>query len=128
MEVADSKPRKIKRGTTDLDRLYREYRERQGQKEKEKKQIAKETILKSSPATLHKRVERKRPSSADSVIRNNLNVESSYNLAMQLRMARLEEIKMQEAKRRITKEKLEKEREYKNRRRRLQNPVWENIQ
>ena len=132
-------PKKAKRERTDLDRLYREYQENLEKKQKIAKE--KEDMLTSGKAKLHQRKSKfgNRPSSADTFKRRPFSaismatekeadvLESSYNLTAKLRMQMLEEKQLREIQKKKQIEEEDQEREERGRRRRLNNPVWENI-
>ena len=127
-----SQEKKIaRREKTDLDRLYREYKAKIELKEENREH----------DENVKKRIEKKkpRPSSADGAYhrrfyaitmgteKDQVGLESSYNLTTQLRMKLLDENRHKQMKREFEKDKLEKERDDRLRRRKLNNPVWENI-
>ena len=132
-----SLPRKVKRGKTDLDRLYREYQEKLERKRMENKMLvgiekakAHDSIPQPNP--------RRRPQSADSArpkrFSTNLDkryeyedMEKSYNTTAMLRLKMLKERKMQHETDKMSKEAEEKTREERLRRRRMNNPSWDNI-
>ena len=130
-------PRKVKRGKTDLDRLYREYQEKL-----ERKRMENEMLVGIEKAKLHENIpppnSRRRPQSADSArpkrFSTNLDkryeyedMEKSYNTTAMLRMKMLKERKMQHETDKMSKEAEEKTREERLRRRRMNNPSWDNI-
>ena len=96
-----TKPRGVRRERTDLDRLYREYRD--NLEKKQTRQTDRMVVL-TERAELHQRenkikhrnqsreTAKKRPRSAE----GNLSVKSSYNLTTQLRLKLLEENQLRE--------------------------------
>ena len=130
-------PRKVKRGKTDLDRLYREYQEKL-----ERKRMENEMLVGIEKAKLHENIpppnSRRRPQSADSArpkrFSTNLDkryeyedMEKSYNTTAMLRLKMLKERKMQHETDKMSKEAEEMTREERLRRRRMNNPSWDNI-
>ena len=130
-------PRKVKRGKTDLDRLYREYQEKL-----ERKRMENEMLVGIEKAKLHENIpppnSRRRPQSADSArpkrFSTNLDkryeyedMEKSYNTTAMLRLKMLKERKMQHETDKMSKEAEEKTREERLRRRRMNNPSWDTI-
>ena len=132
-----SLPRKVKREKTDLDRLYREYQEKLERKRMENKMLvgiekakAHENIPPANP--------RRRPQSADSArqkrFSTNLDkryeyedIEKSYNNTAMLRLKLLKERRLQQESVKMSKDVEEKTREERLRRRRMNNPSWDNI-
>ena len=139
IRTSHNQPKKAKRERTDLDRLYREHRENMEKKQKIAKQ--KEEMLTSGKAKLHQRKSKfvNRPSSADAVKRRPFSaismatekemdaLENCFNLTTQLRMQKMEENQLRDLQRKKQLENEEQEREERGRRRRINNPVWENI-
>ena len=131
-----SLPRKVKRGKTDLDRLYREYQEKL-----ERKRMENKMFVGIEKAKAHENIPpkpRRRPQSADSVTRRifstNLekryeyeDIEKSYNNTAMLRLKLLQERRKQNEGAKIEQENEEKTREERLRRRRMNNPGWDNI-
>ena len=127
-------PKKVRRGKTDLDRLYREYKENL-----ERKNFEKEMFVGYEKTKVNeKRKERKRPQSADSGKKHFFpasfdrkyeydDMEKSYNLATLLRLKLLEEKKQLNESAKVKHEKEERAREERFRMRRMNNPVWDNM-
>ena len=117
--------KKVKQEKSNLDRLYYEYRENL-----ERKKIENDLSAAIKVAKLHERPSKsvkKRPLSADSANKRSEDVEKSYNLTTQLRLKLLEEKEQRKAFAKVLIDREEKEREDRARRRRMNNPVWDNI-
>ena len=128
----------VRRERTDLDRLYRQYRENMERKQTEQKD---KMILPTEKAKLHLRESkiRQRPRSSESLkkrprsasnysnLEANSSIEKSYNLTTQLRIKLLEEKQLRSFSARNVSLREEAAREERARRRRINNPVWENI-
>ena len=132
-----SLPRKVKRGKTDLDRLYREYQEKL-----ERKRMENKMLVGIEKAKGHDNIPRpnprRRPQSADSArqkkFSTNLDkryeyeeIEKSYNNTAMLRLKLLNERKMHHDTAKMSKDAEERAREERLRRRRMNNPSWDNI-
>ena len=133
-----SRQKTVRRERTDLDRLYRQYRDNLERKETIKKD---KMFLPTEKAKLHQRENKmkqrshstetlkKRPRSAAnySIFEDNSSVEKSYNLTTQLRLKLLEEKQLRSFSAKKPTDRVEAARSERARRRRVNNPVWENI-
>ena len=124
-------PKKAKRDKTNLDRLYREYKENL-----ERRKLDQEMSVAIEKATLHERYSKrhnKRPHSADSArsrmkqFNEDHDPLQGYNLTAKLRLKILEDDQEKRAKLKYYSEREAQVREDRERRRRVNNPVWDNI-
>ena len=125
---SSSLARKKKISKTNLDRLYREYKQNL-----EKKTLERELSVDVEKIRIHDRQKNKkmRPQSADSSYKrkqfSDVDHNNNLNLTTQLRLRLIEERQMRQVQQNIISQKLEERREERARRRRLNNPVWDNL-
>ena len=118
-ETRSAGPRRPREKKTELDRLYREYRENLERKQKLIEDMDKETLridkMKVGPRPLQRRAV-------------SGEVESTTNLTTKLRLEVMQERRLREEYRKQKEAREEQVREERERNRRKNNPVWENIQ